>query len=309
MKIKFLSNCKDLGLSWWQCPQFLFLVMGVINIASTVFFYFLGQRYIEDPRIVALVVSAISAILFVISYVITRSLEDLVEVNKLKEDFSNIVSHQLRAPITNLKWLLESVEREKEIKQLPPSYKEYFDLIEENIQRMDNLVNDLVIVAKIKSPRVFPKQSFDLNKLIRDVVKSFTPLIEASNLKIELDCNPDKIEITQPEDLLKTVIENLLDNAIRYNKPKGIIRITTRSKGRKKVILKIQDTGIGIPDKSKQFLFQRFFRASNAIEKDPRGSGLGLFIVKTIIERVGGRIYFSSKLGKGTTFKIILPKN
>jgi len=309
MRLKFISNCKSLGLPLWQCPQFLFLVMGVINIVSTIFFYFLGQRYIDDPRIVALIVSAISAILFVIAYVITRSLEDLVEINKLKEDFSNIVSHQLRAPITNLKWLLESVQKEKEIKQLPPSYKEYFELIEENIQRMDNLVNDLVIVAKIKNPRVFSKHPFDLNKIIREVVKNFSPLIRASNIKVELDCNPDKIEITQPEDLLKTVVENLLDNAIRYNKPKGRVRIITRNKGRKKVILKIQDTGIGIPDKSKQFLFQKFFRASNAMEKDPCGSGLGLFIVKTIVERLGGKIYFSSKLSKGTIFTIILPKN
>ncbi len=309
MRIKFISNCKDLGLSLWQCPQFLFLVMGVINIASTIFFYFLGQKYIDDPRIIALVVSAISAILFVISYVITRSLEDLVEVNRLKKDFSNIVSHQLRAPITNLKWLLESAEKEKEIKQLPSSCKEYFGLMEENIQRMENLINDLVIVAKIKNLRAFPKRSFELNKAIGEVVKNFTPLIDASNLKIELDFNPDKIEIRQSQNLLRTVIENLLDNAIRYNKPKGRIRITTRNKGRNKTMIEIKDTGIGIPDKSKQFLFQRFFRASNAIEKDPRGSGLGLFIVKTIVNQLGGKIYFSSKLGEGTTFKIILPKN
>ena len=309
MRIKVISRCKSLGLSLWRCPQFLFLVMGVINIASTIFFYFLGQKYIDDPRIVALIVSGISVILFVISYVITRSLEDLVEINKLKEDFSNIVSHQLRAPITNLKWLLESVRKEEEVKRLSSSCKEYFDLVEENIQRMENLVNDLVIVAKIKSPKAFPKRSFELNRIIKELVKKFAPLIEASNLKVELDFNPDKIEMRQPQDLLKTVIENLLDNAIRYNKPKGKIRIITRSKGRKKVVLEIQDTGIGIPDKSKQFLFQKFFRASNAIEKDPRGSGLGLFIVKTIVNQLGGRIYFSSKLGKGTTFKIILPKN
>lgn len=308
MKPKFISKCEELGLSLWQCPQFLFLVIGVINIFSTVFFYFLGQRYIDDPRIVALVVSGISIILFVIAYVITRSLEDLVEVNKLKEDFSNIVSHQLRAPITNLKWLVEGIEKEQASGKVSSSCREYLDLVNENIQRMENLINDLVIVAKIKNPKAFRRESFEVNALIKDIVKDFTPLIKASNLAIDLKLSPQKIQVNLPQDFCKMIIENLLDNAIKYNKPGGRIEIKTQNQKRR-FILEIKDTGIGIPEKSKQFLFQKFFRASNAIEKDPRGSGLGLFIVKSIVKQLKGGIHYSSKFGKGTHFIIILPKN
>lgn len=306
MKPKFISQCQELGLSLWQCPQFLFLLMGAINIFSTVFFYLLGRKYIDDPRIVALVVSGVSIILFVISYVITRSLEDLAEVNKLKEDFSNIVSHQLRAPVTNLKWLLESIQQET--KEIPSSCREYLDLMDENIQRMENLINDLVIVAKIKNPKAFHKKRFEVNEFIKKIVQNFIPIIEASNLKINLNLTPKNIWVNLPQDFYRIIVENLLDNAVRYNKPGGKIEVITKTKG-SRFVFEIKDTGIGIPEKSKPFLFQKFFRARNAIEKDPRGSGLGLFIVQSIVRQLKGKIYYSSKLGKGTTFKIILPKN
>jgi signal transduction histidine kinase len=106
------------------------------------------------------------------------------------------------------------------------------------------------------------------------------------------------------------VIENLIDNAIRYAKPKGGIKgfiEITIAKKEKNIQFKIEDNGIGIPEEDQKFIFQKFFRSQNVRETQPYGSGLGLFITKSIITRLGGKIGFRSEEGKGTTFWFILP--
>ena len=97
------AQCKKYGLPLWQCPHFLFLVMGIIIIVSTLVAYAIGSRYVEDPQVVALIVLLVTAILFTIAVIITRSFERLAEANRMKSEFISIVSHQLRSPLSNLR--------------------------------------------------------------------------------------------------------------------------------------------------------------------------------------------------------------
>ncbi|HHE76682.1 MAG TPA: ATP-binding protein, partial [Candidatus Parcubacteria bacterium] len=107
--------------------------------------------------------------------------------------------------------------------------------------------------------------------------------------------------------LLKLVIENLIDNAIHYTRKGGEVSVNIERKNGRNIIFKIKDDGIGISEEEKKYIFKKFFRAENALRKRTRGNGLGLYICKSIIEKLGGKIWFDSKLNKGTTFYFTLP--
>ena len=105
--LNIYAQCKSSGLPLWQCPQFLFLLMGSIIIITSIAFYVIGTQYVADPSIVALIVLIINVILFVIGFSVVKSFEKLAEASKLKSEFINIISHQVRSPLTNLKWVVD----------------------------------------------------------------------------------------------------------------------------------------------------------------------------------------------------------
>ena len=107
--LNIYAQCKDSGLTLWQCPQFLFIVMGLIIIISSFALYIIGNRYIAEPEIVAFIVRALNMILVVIAFLITKNFERLAEVSKLKSEFISITSHKLRSPLTNLRWIIDSL--------------------------------------------------------------------------------------------------------------------------------------------------------------------------------------------------------
>ncbi len=299
-------QCKRYGLSLWQCPQFLFLVMGIFIIITSVASYLIGSQYITDPEIVALIVLFITVVLFIIASVITRNFEKLAEVSKMKSEFVNIVSHQLRSPLTNLKWAVEvltSKEREGSLEKR----EEYYSSLWENVKRMVELVDDLIIVSRLEEEKVpLSKKEISLEDMVKNLLSQFKFFAEASNIRIEFYPQKDLSLVFTDLTQIKLVIENLIDNAIRYTRNKGTIQIWLEKKN-KNILFKIKDSGVGIPEKDQKFIFQKFFRSENALKEQTRGSGLGLYITKSIIEKLGGKIWFESEEGKGTTFYFTLP--
>jgi len=303
-KIAHLLGCHRYNLPLFQCPTFLFVLMGTVNVLSCIYFYLLGRKYIEDPRIVALGTLVIAAIWFVITFSVTRGLEELAEVNKVKEEFIDIVSHQLRTPLTNLKWATEFLLGRQD---LTKEEREYYSIIKENSKRLENLLNDLLIVARLKEDGVFKiQEKFSLNELIEEVIRGQKAFADASNIQIETENLEKPVLLATNRTMLKTILENLINNAITYNKPQGKVKISLR-KEPKRVIIAIEDTGIGISKQEKKYLFQKFFRGSKAAQINTRGTGLGLYITKEVAKKLGGRIWFKTKLNKGSTFFVSLP--
>lgn len=301
------AQCRRYGLSLWQCPQFLFLVMGAVIIITAIVSYLIGSRYITEPSLVALIDITVTTSLFIISFIITRSFEKLAEASQMKTEFIDIVSHQLRSPLTNLKWGIEFLGLGK--MDLPSAKKkEYFNNLQENVARMIELVDDLLVVSRIEQGTIQTiRKEVCLEDMIKKLIARSSIFADASNVKIKL--YPQKnvprafIDLSQ----IKLVIENLIDNAIRYTRGKGDIEIYIEKNNKKEVLVKIKDSGVGIPEKDKRFIFQKFYRASNVLKQQTRGSGLGLFVVKSIIKKAKGRIWFESQEGKGTTFFFTLP--
>ncbi|MBU2635168.1 HAMP domain-containing histidine kinase, partial [Patescibacteria group bacterium] len=290
----------------WQCPQFLFVVMGVFIILTSIISYLIGARYIVNPETVVLIVLIVTAILFIIAFVITRSFERLAEASQMKSEFINIVSHQLRSPLTNIKWTFEVMASE-EFKVPAEKQEEYFVNVKENIARMVELIDDLLIVSKIEQGSFsIAKREISLKDLIKDLVERYKVFAEASRIKLNFYSQKNMPKILADPSLLKIVTENLIDNAIRYTKGGGIVEIKL-IKEKDKVLFAIKDSGVGIPQKDQKYIFQKFFRAENISKERTRGSGLGLYVCKSILDKLGGQIWFKSQLGKGTTFYFTLP--
>ncbi|MBI4101707.1 MAG: HAMP domain-containing histidine kinase [Candidatus Nealsonbacteria bacterium] len=300
------GQCRKYGLSLWQCPQFLFLLMGGIIIVSSLATYAIGARMIADPEIVALIVISVTSVLFIIAFIITQSFDKLAEANRMKSEFVSVVSHQLRSPISNLKWAIEFLlsgrAGEVEGKQL-----EYFRILKENSTRMQELVADLLTVSRIESAGFSPKKTqFSLEDLVSDLYSQFEPLAKASNVEMKFVRQEGLPQVIGDPSQIRQAIDNLIDNAVRYVKEKGIVEISL-SQRKNSVYLSVKDNGVGIPDKDKKYIFQKFFRSENALRYQTEGSGLGLYIAKSFIEKSGGRIGFASQEGKGSTFWLVLP--
>jgi len=300
------AQCKKYGLPLWQCPHFLFLVMGIIIIVSTLAVYALGSRYVEDPQVVVLIVLSVTAILFTIGVIITRSFERLAEANRMKSEFISVVSHQLRSPLSNLRWAIELLTSGR-VNGVSEKQLEYFKILKENSARMRELVSDLLIVSRLETAKLpLKKKEVSLEDLAREIIEELEPFAKASNVKLDLKAPKNLPKVFTDSSQVRLVIENLLDNAIRYIKEKGQVEIKLE-KRRKNLYFEIKDNGVGIPKEDQKYIFQKFFRSENVMRYQTQGSGLGLYITKSIVKRSGGKIGFKSQEGIGSTFWFTLP--
>lgn len=306
-ELNVFSKCRQYKLSLWQCPQFLFLIMGAVIIATAITTYGLGTRYfIVDPDTVSLIVFTITVVLFIITFSIVRSMEGLAEASKLKSEFINIVSHQLRSPLSNLKWTTE-VLSSGDFGELNQKQKEYFKILQENSDRMGELINDLLMASRIEGGGLpLNKVGFSLTNLTEEIINELKVLAEASNVTVSFKPPESLPQAFGDVRMVKVVVENLLDNAVRYIKEKGDVYINLKNSG-SKLLFEIRDTGVGIPKEDQKSIFQKFFRSQNVLKYQTQGSGLGLHITKSIIEKSGGKIWFKSKENKGSTFWFTLP--
>ena len=308
-QFNIFARCKEYNVPLRQCPQFLFVVMGFVIMISSIVFYLMGERYISDPRIVAFVVLAVAMTLLIIAFIITHSFEDLAEANRMKTEFVNIVSHQLRAPLTNLRWATQFLLSEEFKPSNEKENLEYFDIIKENGSRMEGLIDDLLTITRLKEGRLDNKRTkFSLSELTKEVISEYKTFINASNLTVELKPAKDLKNVSASYPLTKIVLENLIGNAINYSKGGGKIFIELKELT-KKVEFQIKDNGIGIPMEDRKRIFQKFFRCRNAVKTEVYGTGLGLFIVKLILDGMAGKVWFDSKEDKGSTFYFTLPTN
>jgi signal transduction histidine kinase len=235
--------------------------------------------------------------------------QKLGELDAAKSDFISVAAHQLRTPLTGIKWSYTTL-LDKETGSLNADQKEIAEKGLSAIDQSINLINDLLNVAHLEEGKLdfaFKRQSLipiakkavDGIKLITEEKKiTVTAKIPAEAGFPELDIDADKMALA---------IANLLDNAVKYTPIGGRIDFNI-SQDQGLVKISVQDSGIGIPKSQKGRLFTKFFRADNATRVQTAGTGLGLFMVKNVVDRHGGKIIVESEEGKGTTFIVTLPE-
>jgi len=234
-------------------------------------------------------------------------IHDITEIRRLetvRSDFIANVSHELKTPLTSIKGfvetLLDGALDEKE------NSHEFLKIVYDHAERLNNLVNDLLSLSYLESKDIILKKSvFNLRQQVEEVILGFGSQLKKKNIKIS-DEIPHNISISADKNRIVQVLTNFIDNAIKFNREKGTIRILNEDAGAKMKIL-IEDSGVGIPEKDIPRIFERFYRVDKARSRELGGTGLGLSIVKHIVELHGGEVGVQSSEGLGSKFWFTLP--
>lgn len=303
--INLKKVCAEYRVGLWQCPQFLFLVMGVIIILAILTTYAVAIKY-EEPEVAALAVLALAGALFLVGYLIVRSFEQVALASKSKSEFISIMSHQLRSPLSAIKWQLNMLLQGQ---SQANTSREYLETIMQQNERMIRSVNDLLEVNRIEDNDLILRPSeFSLKEQTLKIINEYKSYASAYNVRVLFKNGEDPMKIFADEERLGRVIEHLLDNAIRYSTSGGNISINIEKQKNEKILWKITDEGRGIPSAEQRRVFEKYFRASDVTRFQTEGSGVGLFIAKSIIRQSGGEMGFASQESKGSTFWFSLPK-
>ena len=230
----------------------------------------------------------------------------LQAIDKAKSELVMLASHQLHTPLTIVDWYAEMLLAGS-AGVLEGKQKKYVEEIHAGSRRMVDLVDVLLNVSRIElGTFVIEPLPTNVSELARSTLDEFTPQIEAKKLLVHAELAPDLTDIPADPKLLRMIFENLLGNAVKYTPEGGQIGFRLLLDG-EQVRIEVSDTGVGIPRDQQSQIFTKLFRAGNIKQKNSDGTGLGLYIVKSILDHSGGRIWFTSSEGAGTTFFVTFP--
>lgn len=301
----FKKQCLKYGTKIWQCPQFLFLAMGLVIITAILVTNKVGQKY-ADPLIVALIVLGITVFLMIISYTIISSFDRIAQASYAKSEFIRIMSHQLRTPLSAIKWQMELLLNKK-INPDKESIDQALQEINEKNHKMIWVVNNFLDVSFVEDNNlVLMPAEFSLRPILDEVIDSLQDSAKRANIKLFVTAPQDLPNAYADANKIKNILFHLIDNAIRYSDKQGYVTVTLETLPGQ-VRCSVSDEGIGISQSDLKNVFKKFFRADNPLGIHISGTGIGLFLAKIIIERSGGSIGFNSVHGKGSTFWFTLP--
>jgi two-component system sensor histidine kinase SenX3 len=235
--------------------------------------------------------------------------DELQRVNKIRRDFVANVSHELKTPATSLRLLAESLE--ETIGEDPVQARLFAAQLKKETERLSQLITDLLDLTRLESQeRVENPVPVDVRSVLMTVLARMRRVARKKNIALQWKRFGRAAQYTVhgDETQLTSMFTNLVDNAVKYTLPGGRVEVTGGCED-SEIVIRVSDTGIGIPEGKLPRIFERFYRVDKARSKETGGTGLGLSIVKHIAENHGGRVSVESTLGEGSSFTVYLPRS
>jgi len=237
------------------------------------------------------------------------SLIDITEqraVDTAKSEFVALATHQLRTPIAAIRWNVELLEKKMQ-DSITEDQSRYLIKVNRNVQRMVSLINDFLSVSKLEMGTFASSQeAINLSEFFDSIIDEFSEKISEKGLTLNRVDNPPQLQVMTDSRLLHIIVSNLLSNASKYSNPSGTLDFSYTLEGVTLHVV-VKDDGIGIPEQEIERLFSKFFRATNAQVHQTQGTGLGLYVVKQSVEKLGGTIEVVSQENAGAQFNVSLP--
>jgi signal transduction histidine kinase len=302
------KQARDLGVKCWQTPGFLFIVLGVVAVIIMTATYYISQHYDSAEMLIVAECSVVIVVLIVGNSVISL-VEQMIRVNKMKSEFVSIVSHQLRTPLSAIRWETELLLSKFRKESVNTKQRRSIENIDSLSGKMTKLINDLLDVARIDQGRlIIKKMPVNIVTIIEETIAGAQPIMKNRNITVVYKDNKKIPFVFGDPEKLRMVIENLFNNSIKYVINHGKIEIKLARKG-DFMVFSIKDNGVGIPLEQHGRVFDKFFRSDNVVKYQTEGTGLGLYISKNIIEQLNGKIWFDSVEGLGSIFSFSVPVN
>lgn len=299
----------------------------VANLTNT--FYYIRKDKTRFP-VSSIIAPVVLASKVIGAVEVFRDITKEKEIDKAKTEFVSLASHQLRTPLSTVSWYSEMLLA-GDVGEMTPEQKKYLEEIYHGNQRMVDLVNTLLDVSRIElGTFIMESKAIDIVKLAQGVIEEHKLQIREKRIRFTSSFGKNIQSMQADPKILRMVVQNLLSNAIKYTPEGGRVDVSIslkkgeeqqskngknienavknkKTRGVKSVLIKILDTGYGIPADQQNKIFTKLFRADNVVGKDTEGTGLGLYIAKSIVEQSGGKIWFESDENKGTVFSVQLP--
>jgi signal transduction histidine kinase/FixJ family two-component response regulator len=260
-----------------------------------------AELVLDDGRVFSVQISPIPQVGLVFTL---SDITNLKKLDRIKTDFVQTVSHDLRSPLTAILGYVELIDRAGTVNDLQ---RDFIRRVQVSVHNITSLVDDLLDLGRIESGFDTRKEIVNLDQILRYSVDGLKKKLADKSQTLEMTLADSFQPIFANPVQMRQMVDNLLDNALKYTPAGGSIRVGGALE-QNQIILQVADSGIGIPSLDLPYIFDRFYRASNA-SGEMVGTGLGLAIVKSIVDGHQGRIWVDSTVGKGTTFTIVLPLN
>ena len=233
-----------------------------------------------------------------------NDLTAIIDTENLRRDFVSNVTHELKTPLTSISGFVETLRSNEDIPV--EMQRKFLDIIEAETRRLNELIDDVLTLSFIEQNRDTERERINLVKLIEDIMFNLENIAKLKDIKLELVSDSRNIFINSSKYSLTMIFINIIDNSIKYSYEGQTVQIAVES-GDDNVTVSVTDRGRGISEEDIPRVFERFYRADKSRTRKEKGTGLGLAIVKHLTKSVGGEIDLQSRLGEGTTFKVILP--
>jgi signal transduction histidine kinase len=230
----------------------------------------------------------------------------LKRLKELREEFLFVAAHDLKSPVTVIRGYIDMVLK-GEAGEISEKTRDHLVQADKANKRLVRLVEDLLKVARSDAGKIYIDISpIDISEPVKYAIEELEPLASKKSIEIVYDASFSASQVLANSDRIKEVMENFVSNAIKYTPKGGVIRVYHEERG-EELVTNVEDSGYGIPKKYHDKVFGKFFRAPSKNVREIEGTGLGLFIVKQLIEKMNGKVWFKSKEGKGSTFSFSLP--